>query len=56
VLKLLVAGLSNKQIARQLDISPHGVKRLVSNVLAKLGCSNRTLAVALAITERILAD
>jgi len=56
VLELLVAGLSNKQIARRLNISQHGVKRLVSNVLAKLGCPNRTLAVALAITERILAD
>jgi two-component system nitrate/nitrite response regulator NarL len=56
VLELLVAGLSNKQIARRLGISPHGVKRLVSNVLAKLGCPNRTLAVAMAITERILAD
>jgi two-component system, NarL family, nitrate/nitrite response regulator NarL len=56
VLKLLVDGLSNKQIARQLSISQHGVKRLVSNVLAKLGCPNRTLAVAMAITEKILAD
>jgi two-component system nitrate/nitrite response regulator NarL len=56
VLALLVAGLSNKQIARRLNISQHGVKRLVSNVLAKLGCPNRTHAVALAITTRILAD
>lgn len=56
VLELLVEGLSNKEIARRLGISQHGVKRLVSNVLAKLGCPNRTLAVALAITERILLD
>ncbi|HEX6472683.1 MAG TPA: response regulator transcription factor [Streptosporangiaceae bacterium] len=56
VLALLVAGLSNKQIARRLNISQHGVKRLVSNVLAKLGCPNRTQAVALAITARILSD
>jgi two-component system nitrate/nitrite response regulator NarL len=56
VLELLVAGLSNKQIAKRLNISEHGVKRLVSNVLAKLGCPNRTHAVALAITGRILAD
>lgn len=56
VLQLLVEGLSNKQIARELHISQHGVKRIVSNVLAKLNCANRTLAVAVALTDRILAD
>ena len=56
VLELLVEGLSNKQIAGRLRISQHGVKRHVSNVLAKLGCANRTLAVAIAISARILAD
>lgn len=55
VLELLVEGLSNKQIARRLQISSHGVKRLVSSVLAKLSCPNRTLAVAVAITEKIVA-
>ncbi|MBE1560513.1 response regulator transcription factor [Nonomuraea africana] len=49
VLDLLVEGLGNKQIALRLHISQHGVKRLVSNVLAKLNCSNRTLAVAIAL-------
>jgi DNA-binding NarL/FixJ family response regulator len=55
VLRLLVEGLSNKEIARRLSISQHGVKRLVSNVLAKLNCPNRTQAVAVAITDGILA-
>jgi DNA-binding NarL/FixJ family response regulator len=55
-LALLVEGLSNKQIARRMTISPHGVKRLVANVLAKLNCSNRTLAVAMAIKQGILED
>jgi DNA-binding NarL/FixJ family response regulator len=54
VLDLLVEGLSNKQIARRLRISQHGVKRLVSNVLAKLNCPNRTQAVAVALTEGIV--
>jgi two-component system nitrate/nitrite response regulator NarL len=54
VLELLVEGLSNKQIARRLYISQHGVKRLVSNVLAKLNCPNRTQAVAVALTDGIL--
>ena len=49
VLVHLVAGLSNKQIARRLRISEHGVKRLVSSVLLKLGAANRTAAVVTAI-------
>jgi DNA-binding NarL/FixJ family response regulator len=32
------------------------VKRLVSNILAKLCCPNRTLAVAVAINEGILVE
>ena len=55
VLDLLVEGLGNKQIARRLRISQHGVKRLVSNVLAKLNCPNRTQAVAVALTEGIVS-
>jgi DNA-binding NarL/FixJ family response regulator len=51
VLGLLVEGLSNKQIARRLSISLHGVKRLVANILAKLNCPNRTLAVARALRD-----
>jgi DNA-binding NarL/FixJ family response regulator len=54
VLELLVEGLSNKQIARCLSISANGVKRLVSCVLAKLNCPNRTHAVAVALTLGIL--
>lgn len=51
VLALLVEGLSNKQIARRLGISSHGAKRLVANILTKLGCANRTLAVVKALGE-----
>jgi DNA-binding NarL/FixJ family response regulator len=51
VLALLVEGLSNKQIAHRLGISGHGVKRLVSSILAKLNCPNRTLAVAKVVRE-----
>ncbi|MFP5023467.1 response regulator transcription factor [Pseudonocardia phyllosphaerae] len=53
VLVELVRGHSNKLIARELAISQHGVKRLVSNILAKLHCPNRTLAVACAMKEGI---
>lgn len=55
-LHLLAQGMSNKQIARALSISQHGAKRHVANVIAKLNCPNRTLAVALALREGIIAD
>jgi two-component system, NarL family, nitrate/nitrite response regulator NarL len=48
-LRLMSAGLSNREIARRMRITEHGVKRHVANVLAKLGCQNRTMAVALAM-------
>ncbi|MCZ7413974.1 MULTISPECIES: response regulator transcription factor [unclassified Streptomyces] len=50
-LELLVDGLSNQQIASRLHISLHGAKRLVSNILAKLDCSNRTSAVTRAVRD-----
>ncbi|MBP6899977.1 MAG: AAA family ATPase [Burkholderiaceae bacterium] len=46
VLQLLAGGQSNKQIARDLDISPHTVKRHVANILAKLVVDTRTQAAA----------
>jgi DNA-binding NarL/FixJ family response regulator len=48
-LALLADGLSNKQIGRRLGISVHGAKRLVANILLKLGCPNRTSAVRRAV-------
>ncbi|WP_214317648.1 response regulator transcription factor [Nonomuraea sediminis] len=53
-LELLVHGFSNKEIAKRLDISQHGAKRHVANILAKLNCPNRTLAAALAIREGLV--
>ena len=55
-LTLLSKGLSNKQIARRLSISEHGAKRHVANVLAKLNCPNRTLAVAVALRHGLLPE
>ncbi|MBN1171340.1 MAG: response regulator transcription factor [Micromonosporaceae bacterium] len=55
-LELLVEGLSNKQMARRMLISQHGVKRLVANVLAKLNCSNRTIAAAVAVKQGLLEE
>lgn len=55
-LGLLAEGLSNKQIARRLSISEHGAKRHVANVLAKLNCPNRTLAVAVALRYGLVPE
>lgn len=40
----LAQGLQDKQIARELEISLHTVRRHVERVLAKTGCQNRTEA------------
>jgi DNA-binding NarL/FixJ family response regulator len=45
VLGLLAAGQSNKEIARQLDVSPNTVKTHVSNIFEKLGAKRRTEAI-----------
>ncbi|MBV9121541.1 MAG: response regulator transcription factor [Chloroflexi bacterium] len=46
VLQLLGEGLSNKLIARRLQISEHTVKFHISSVYAKLDATNRTEAVS----------
>ncbi|MBX5451527.1 LuxR C-terminal-related transcriptional regulator [Thermogemmatispora sp.] len=44
ILRLLRLGLSNKQIAARLSISPYTVGKHVQHILRKLGASNRTQA------------
>jgi LuxR family transcriptional regulator, maltose regulon positive regulatory protein len=46
VLRLMAGGVSNREIAQELVIAVNTVKRHTSNILAKLGASNRTQAVA----------
>ena len=46
VLELLAQGLTNKEIARQLVISPNTVKRHVQAIFDKLGVKTRAAAVA----------
>jgi NarL family two-component system response regulator LiaR len=53
VLGLLVKGLTNPEIARHLTISHSTVKAHVSNILSKLGVSNRREAIALVLQHRL---
>ncbi len=54
VLALLVEGLNNPDIAQRLFVSRSTVKAHVSNILSKLGVSNRAEAIALALRENLL--
>ena len=45
VLQALAAGLANKQIARQLGVSPNTVKTHVARLFDKLGAQRRTEAI-----------
>ena len=55
VLALMTEGITNRQIAQALEISPSTVKAYVSNVLSKLGVSSRTEAVSIALQHDLLA-
>jgi DNA-binding NarL/FixJ family response regulator len=49
VLRLIAAGRSNKEIARDLSVAEKTVKTHVSNVLSKLGVADRTQAAVYAV-------
>jgi DNA-binding NarL/FixJ family response regulator len=54
VLRLMARGQANKQIARELELSPATVKTHVATLIAVLGASNRTEAVARARTQGLV--
>lgn len=56
VLSLVAQGLSNREIAAALSISPMTVKTHVSNVLSKLQLADRTQAAILAIRLGLVPD
>jgi NarL family two-component system response regulator LiaR len=54
VLVLLVEGLNNPQIAERLCISLGTARSHVSNILSKLGVSNRAEAIAVALRHNLV--
>ena len=54
VLRHIALGLSNKEIARSLEISVETVKEHVQNLLRKLGVTDRTQAAVLAVRKGVV--
>lgn len=54
ILKLIAAGMSNKDIANSLAISEGTVRVHASNIFAKLDCSDRAQAVSKAFQQGII--
>jgi len=54
VLRLVAAGLSNREIASSLVLSEHTVHRRVANILRRLGQSSRGTAAAHAMRAGLI--
>jgi HD-GYP domain-containing protein (c-di-GMP phosphodiesterase class II) len=54
VLRLIARGLSNREIASQLDVSPHTARHHVRHVYDKIGVSSRAAAALFAMQQDLL--
>ena len=54
VVRLIAAGKSNRQIADHLFVAEATVKGRVTNILSKLGASDRAHAVTIALKRGII--
>ncbi|HND54078.1 MAG TPA: response regulator transcription factor, partial [Pirellulaceae bacterium] len=54
VLRHIALGLSNREIARSLEISVETVKEHVQNLLRKINCSDRTQAAVWAVRNELV--
>jgi NarL family two-component system response regulator LiaR len=56
VLRLMMCGLNNTQIADQLTVSISTIKKHVSSILMKLKTTSRTEAVAIAVRQKLVLE
>ena len=54
MLRLLARGMTNKQTAQQLEISPKTVGRHVESIYSKIGASTRAAAALFAVEHDLL--
>jgi len=54
VLRLIAEGLSNRDIARKLFVSPATVKSHINHIFAKTGATDRGQAVSYAYREHLV--
>jgi len=54
ILSFVAMGMSNKQIARELNISPDTVKLHVRHILAKLNLPSRVAAAVFAVEKQLV--
>jgi DNA-binding NarL/FixJ family response regulator len=54
VLRMLARGMTNKQTAQQLEISPKTVGRHVESIYSKIGASTRAAAALFAVEHDLL--
>ena len=55
MLLLLAQGMTNKQIGKQLHLSPFTVRHHVSQLIKKLGAANRAAVVATATQRGLIS-
>jgi DNA-binding NarL/FixJ family response regulator len=54
ILRLVAAGMTNREIAAALTISDHTVRRHLQNIFAKLGVPSRAAATAFAFQHNLI--
>jgi two-component system, NarL family, response regulator LiaR len=54
IVRLLAAGLSNRDIGASLGLSEQTIKNILSGIYRKLGVTNRTEAVAVAVSHGLI--
>jgi DNA-binding NarL/FixJ family response regulator len=56
VLSLVARGITNKEVGRELDISPATVKVHVEHIIGKLGVADRTQAAVRGVECGLVRD